>query len=85
MVPKDDIIITKGNFIQAVKEVRANSAPGKDGIPAFLLRKTTLHLANLLYILWNESPRRKEIPTNGNIGKISPNYKGGDKRRKKHL
>ena len=71
-------------MIEAVKEVRANLTPGKDGIPAPLLRKTMLHLAKPLCILWNESLRRGEIPTNENIGIIALLHKGGDKRRKKN-
>ena len=41
----DDIIMPEADFIEAVKEVRAYSSPGKDGIPALLLRKTMFHLA----------------------------------------
>ena len=80
----DDIIITEEDLIEAVKEVRANSSPGHDGIPAILLKKTMLQIATPLCMLWNESLRHGEIPRICKIGKITPIYKGGDKRRRKN-
>ena len=79
-----DIVICEEDFIEAVKEVRANSSPGHDGIPAVLLRKTMLHLAKPLCVLWNESLRHGKVPHKGKIGKITPIYKGGDKRKRKN-
>ena len=80
----DDIIITEEDLIEAVKEIRANSSPGYDGIPAILLKKTMNHLATPLCILWNESLRHGEIPRVCKLGKITPIYKGGDKRKRKN-
>ena len=80
----DDIVIGEEDFIEAVKEIRANSSPGHDGIPAVLLKNTMLHLAKPLCILWNESLRHGQIPSPVKIGKITPIYKGGDKRKRKN-
>ena len=80
----DEITVTEEDFITAVKEVRSNSAPGPDGIPAILLKKTISYLAKPLCILWNESLRQGEVPRKSKIGKITPIYKGGDKRRRKN-
>ena len=74
-----DITLTPMDFIEAAKGLRMNSAPGQDGIPAILIKKTIHVIAEPLAVLWNESLASGVVPESLKIGKITPIYKGGDR------
>ena len=80
----DNIELTPMDFIDVSSSIRVNSAPGPDGIPAILLKKTIGALATPLCMIWQESLRSGRIPECLKVGKITPIFKGGDKTEPKN-
>ena len=64
---------------RACKELKPNSAPGPDGIPADLLRTARTELARPLHILWRASLDQGSIPPDLLLVQICPLHKGGSR------
>ena len=60
------------DFIRASKKMKSNSAPGPDGIPAILLKKTIDSVAEPLKQIWTESLQSGVIPGSLKTAKITP-------------
>ena len=50
----NNIAITPDEIIEAIEELRFNAASGPDGIPAILLKKCKITLAEALSTFWNK-------------------------------
>ena len=58
----EDISFTENDIVQAIDEVRNNSAPGPDRFPAVLLKNCKNELAKPLCLLWRHSLDTGEVP-----------------------
>ena len=63
----------------AMEEINPSSAPGPDGIPAFLYNQYSNELANPVKLLWNLSLASGHMPEGTIIAIITPIFKKGDK------
>ena len=63
----------------AIKELKNNSAPGPDGIPAVLLKSCSHALAGPLASMWRRSLREGVVPAYYKMSLVSPLHKKGDK------
>ena len=71
--------INKEDVIAAAKDLKANSAPGPDGVPAELLIQCREALAAPLTILWQESFTTKTVPQYYKKSYICPIHKKNDR------
>ena len=74
-----DFGFTEQDVERACKELKPNSAPGPDGIPAELLRTARVELARPLHILWRASLDQGSIPPELLLVQVSPLHKGGSR------
>ena len=82
MLPEDtptisDIDFTEEDIINAIDELRNNSAAGPDGLAAILLKNCKEALAKPLYILWRDCLDQGITPAKLKEGHIIPLHKGG--------
>ena len=63
----------------AIKELKNNSAPGPDGVPAVLLKNCSQALAGPLTSMWKRSFREGVVPAFYKMSLVSPLHKKGDK------
>ena len=80
----DSISFGKQNIIDAIKEVRNNSASGPDNFPAILLKNCADELGDPLYCLWSASIATGNIPKELKRAIITPIYKGGSRDQPKN-
>jgi hypothetical protein len=74
-----DFQFTEQDIESACKELKPDSAPGPDGIPAELLRTARAELARPLHILWRASMDHGSIPPELLLVQICPLHKGGSR------
>ena len=74
-----DISFTEEDIIHTCAELKADSAPGADGIPAKLLKICRKELARPLYLLWRASLTQGSIPSDLLLVLICPVHKGGSR------
>ena len=48
-------MLTRDCIEEAISEIKLDSAPGPDGIPAILLKKCAVSLSDPIYLLWSET------------------------------
>ena len=72
-----DFKFIQEDIAEACGELKSSSSPGPDGLPAELLMKTRVELAEPLYILWRASLDQGVIPPDLLLVQISPLHKGG--------
>ena len=75
----DNIAFSKKDIELACAELKANSAPGPDGVPASLLRECRKELSLPLAIFWRASMDSGEIPEELLLVQICPQHKGGSR------
>jgi hypothetical protein len=75
----DDFNFNEQDIEQACKELKPDSAPGPDGLPAELLRTARAELARPLYILWRASLDQGSIPPDLLLVQVCPLHKGGSR------
>jgi len=75
-----DIDFTQKSFIDAIKEVKNNAAPGTDRFPAILLKECAEELSEPLYILWRHSLNNGDIAPLLKTAVICPILKTGSPR-----
>ena len=75
----EDIGFTAKDIVQACSELRANAAPGPDGVPAMMLKTCRKQLAIPLYYLWRRSLDSGTIPPELLLVLITPLHKGGSR------
>ena len=49
-----EIVLTLEDIEEAISEIKLDSAPGPDGIPAILLKRCASTLSLPIYLLWSE-------------------------------
>jgi hypothetical protein len=64
-------------MIEAIKELKAESAHGPDGFPSIVLKKCSSTLASPLCILWRKSLNSGYVPCSLKEATITPIFKGG--------
>ena len=74
-----DFDFSEQDIMNACKELKPDSAPGPDGIPAELLKTARAELARPLYILWRASLDQGSIPPDLLLVQVSPLHKGGSR------
>ena len=74
-----DFDFTTNDIEGAIKELKANSAPGLDGFSALMLKKCAEELSEPLYTLFRHSIDTGEIPSLLKDAVIIPIHKGGIK------
>ena len=77
----NDLHFTPAMIIEAINEVRNNSAPGPDRFPAILLKNCRDELAYPLYLIWRASLDTGIIPKISKSSIITPIFKSGDKQK----
>ena len=80
IVTKDtEIVQTQEDIEEAISEIKLDSAPGPDGIPAILLKRCASTLSLPIYLLWSESMRTGVVPKFYKTGYISSLFKKGSR------
>lgn len=74
-----DFDFSEQDIERACQELKPESAPGPDGIPAALLRTARTELARPLHILWRASLDQGSIPSELLLVQVSPLHKGGSR------
>ena len=74
-----DIEILDKDIIDAIGELKMNSAAGPDGIPAILLIKTKPTIVEPLKIILRKSLDEEQIPDLFKLAYVTPIHKGGSK------
>ena len=75
----DDLEFTPTDIEKACSELRANAAPGPDGVPAMLLKACKKVLSQPLYALWRKSLDSGTIPPELLLVLVTPVHKGGSR------
>ena len=57
-----EIVLTQEDIEEAISDIKLDSAPGPDGIPAILLKRCASTLSLPIYLLWSESMRTGIVP-----------------------
>ena len=66
-------------IFSAIDELKINSAPGEDEIPAILLKNCKETLAKPLFKMWNYSFENSKIESKSLSSLIVPIFKSGNK------
>ena len=74
-----DIVLTKEMFVQAMQSIKASSAPGPDGVPAYLYRKFAEALATPVMKIWQLSLDSGIMPESTLLAFITPILKSVDR------
>ena len=74
-----DIDMTKDNIINAIKDIKNDSAPGPDGIPVSFYKDYAEELAGPILMLWRYSLDNSEQLEEPIFAVITPLHKGGPK------
>lgn len=75
----NDIEITKEAIKEAMKEIKASSAPGPDELPAYVYNEFADELAHPAMLIWRKSLNSGTMPDGTLLSLITPIFKGGDK------
>ena len=73
-----DIDLTEEDFIEEIKTVSKNAAPGPDGFSAIFLKNCSEELATPFCVIWRECFDKGITPRIFKNSHIIPIYKGGD-------
>ncbi|XP_076046595.1 uncharacterized protein LOC143028421 [Oratosquilla oratoria] len=73
----NDIEFTSGDIIEAINELKPNSAAGPDNLPAVFLKKCKKVIATPISMIWRKSLEEGAIPSAFKEGLITP--KGGSR------
>ena len=74
-----DIIFTRESVEAAIKSLKANSAPGPDGMTSELLLKCASVISEPLASLFSKSMHEASVPSLLKRAAVVPIYKGGDR------
>ena len=75
----DNLVFSPADMEKACSELRANAAPGPDGVPAMLLKSCKKVLSQPLYTLWRRSLDSGTIPPELLLVLVTPVHKGGSR------
>ena len=79
IIPLNDFQFTKLDFVTAMKEIKPDSSPGPDDIPAYIYRNFAEQLAQPIMSIWRLSLDKTIMPEGVIQTVITPMYKGGQK------
>ena len=71
-----DVFFTESDLLQAIEELKPNSAAGPDEFPANLLIMCRHSLVRPLFTIWRKSMKTGEVPTTCKFANIIPIHKG---------
>ena len=74
-----ELVLTKELILEAISEIKLDSAPGPDGIPAVLLKRCASSLSIPIHLLWSESMSTGTVPQFYKTGYVSPLFKKGSR------
>ena len=74
-----ELVLTQDLIIKAISEIKLDSAPGPDGIPAILLKRCASSLSVPIHLLWSESMSTGIVPGFYKTGYVSPLFKKGSR------
>ena len=72
-------VLTPDKIVEAISEIKLDSAPGTDGIPAILLKRCATSLCVPIHLLWSESMSSCIVPSFYKTGFVSPLFKKGSR------
>ena len=72
-------VLTPDKIVEAISEIKLDSAPGPDGIPAILLKRCATSLCVPIHLLWSESMSSGIVPSFYKTGFVSPLFKKGSR------
>ena len=67
------------DILDAIKEIKADSAPGPDGIPAILLKACASELCKPIRMIWERSISTSIVPDFYKNAHVAPLYKKGSR------
>ena len=74
-----EVQVTTEDILEAIKDIKMDSAPGPDGIPAILLKRCAECLSVPLQLLWSESMKTGLVPKFYKMGYVTPLHKKGSR------
>jgi hypothetical protein len=74
-----ELVLTHDDVLEAISEIKLDSAPGPDGIPAVLLKRCAISLSVPIHLLWSESMSTGIVPEFYKTGYVSPLFKKGSR------
>ena len=74
-----ELVLTLDDITEAISEIKLDSAPGPDGIPAILLKRCATSLSVPIHLLWSESMSSGIVPSFYKTGFVTPLYKKGSR------
>ena len=75
----EDLVISHEYFLSAIKDIKPNSSPGPDEIPAKLLKNCAESFVAPLSLIWKSSLDSGVVPKFYKSSLVCPIYKKGDK------
>ena len=77
--PDTEVLVTAEDILEAIKDIKMDSAPGPDGIPAILLKRCAECLSVPIQLLWSESMKTGLVPKFYKLGYVTPLHKKGSR------
>ena len=78
--PRDgDVDFSQGDILDAIKDMKADSAAGPDGIPALLLKQCADSVSYPLYLMWKRSLGEGIVPSSSKESLVTPLFKKGSR------
>ena len=77
--PDVELVLTPELIEEAISEIKLDSAPGPDGMPAALLKRCAPSLSTPIHLLWSESMAEGSVPSYYKIGYVTPLFKKGSR------
>ena len=72
-------VLTPDKIVEAISEIKLDSAPGPDGIPSILLKRCVISLCAPIHLLGSESMSSGIVPSFYKTGFVSPLFKKGSR------
>ncbi|KAL5264266.1 hypothetical protein ACHWQZ_G005385 [Mnemiopsis leidyi] len=72
-------MFTHEDIEDAISDIKLDSAPGPDGVPAILLKRCGASLCVPIYMLWSESMSTGVVPHFYKTGYVTPLFKKGSR------
>ena len=74
-----EFMFTHEDIEDAISDIKLDSAPGPDGVPAILLKRCGASLCVPIYMLWSESMSTGVVPHFYKTGYVTPLFKKGSR------
>jgi hypothetical protein len=74
-----ELSVSEEDIMEAIKDIKTDSAPGPDGIPVVLLKACASQLSKPIRSLWKESMSSGVVPSFYKKAYVSPLYKKGNR------